>query len=200
MRNHTELIIDQEAFSTLSGECGKIIDTKMRLPGAVFRRTFCRYFVVEHAHVFTDEFGLFLLKMSDIFEDTYVNYMTLDPDPVGYYHKHYSFFGLASFSPQKLIENYLSVMSRDGHVDSFRSRGGDVGVFWGSSLNWGIFCDRISWEIAVIAVSQEVDLPKISNFRCMDASWFSNYIKSQYPKDSPDAAVFIEEFLVNYPI
>jgi hypothetical protein len=197
----SELIADREAFSALSGECEKIINTRKRLPDFVFRRSFTRYFAIEHAHIFKKEFGSFLLKLSNIFGDETVNYMTLDPHPVDYYYQRFSFFGLASFKPSRVTERYVPVMSREGNVDSFRSRGGDVGVFWGSSLKWGIFCDRISWEIAVIAVSENADVPTISGVRCMDASRLSDYIKAQYfSKDASIALDFTQRFLANYPI
>ena len=196
-----ELIVDREAFSVLSGECEKIINTRKRLPEFVFQRPFAKYFAIEHAHIFKKEFGLFLFRLSNIFQDESVNYMTLDPDPVDYYYQRFSFFGLASLTPSSLVEKYVPVMSREGNVDSFRARGGDVGVFWGSSLKWGIFCDRISWEIAVIAVSGNVDVPTISGVRCMDASWLSDYIKAQYfSKDASIALDFSQRFLANYSI
>ncbi len=91
-------------------------------------------------------------------------------------------------------------MSRGGNVDSFLKRGGDIGAFWGSSLKWGIFCDRISWELAVIAVSGDVDVPTISGFRCMDASWLSSYLQSQYPDDPAKASAFAQKFLASYAI
>lgn len=80
---------------------------------------------------------------------------------------------------------------------------GNVGAFWGSSLGWGIFCDRISWEMDVIAVSGSVDVPAITDFRCLDASFLSGYIKSQYSVKDPSnsiAADFTRRFLGNYPI
>jgi hypothetical protein len=200
MMNQIELIVDKEAFSALSGECEKIINTRKRLPDFVFRRSFTRYFAIEHAHIFKKEFGLFLFNLSNIFQDESVNYMTVEPDPVDYYYQHFSFFGLASFKPSSLVERYVSVMSREGSVDSFRARGGDVGVFWGSSLRWGIFCDRISWEMAVIAGSENLDVRTISSFRCMDASWLSDYIKSQYSGDASTALDFSQRFLANYSI
>jgi len=198
-----ELVVDKKVFLVLSGECERIINTRKRLPDFVFQRSFARYFVIEHAHIFTKEFGSFLFKVSSIFEDESVNYMTLDPDPVDYYYRHFSFLGLASFRPARLVERYVPVMSRDGNVDSFRARGGDVGAFWGSSLKWGIFCDRISWEIAVIAVPEDVDVPTISGFRCMDPSWISDYVTSQYRiKDPSNSMVldFTRRFLANYRI
>lgn len=200
-REPIELIADKEAFSTLSGECGKFINTRKRLPDFVFQRPFAKYFAIEHANIFKKEFGSFLFELSNIFEDESVNYMTLDPHPVDYYYEHFSFFGLASFKPSGLVERYVPVMSREGNVDSFRSRGGDVGAFWGSSLKWGIFCDRFSWEIAVIAVSENVDVPTIGSFRCMDASSLSDYIKAQYfSKDVSIALDFTQRFLANYSI
>jgi len=198
-----ELIIDKEVFSVLSDECEEIIDTRKRLPDFVFQRSFARYFAIEHPHIGRKEFGLFLLKMSDIFEDEFVNYMTIVPHPVDYYYRHHSFFGLASFNPPSLAERYLPVMSREKDVNSFLYRGGDVGAFWGSSLKWGISCDRISWEMAVIAVSENVDVPTISNCRCMDASEISGYMKSQYRMKDPSDSIaldFAQRFLANYPI
>jgi hypothetical protein len=201
MTNPVELIADKNVFSALSGECEKIINTRQRLPSFVFQRSFSRYFAIEHVHIFKKEFGSFLFKLSNIFDDKTVNYMTIAPDPVEYYYRNHVFFGLASFEPSSLAERYVTVMSREGNVDSFRSRGGDVGAFWGASLKWGIFCDRISWEISVIAISDNIDVPTISGFQCMDASRFSDYIKSQYSrKDAPIASNFTRRFLANYPI
>ncbi|MFI5091953.1 MAG: hypothetical protein ACHQIK_00780 [Candidatus Acidiferrales bacterium] len=201
--NPGELVVDKEAFSVLSGECEKIINTRKLLPDFVFRRSFAKYFAIEHAHIFKKEFGSFLFKISSILQDESVNYMTLDPDPVDYYYRHFSFFGLASIKRSSLVERYLSAMSRDGNVDSFLARGGDVGAFWGSSLKWGIFCDRISWEIAVIAVPENVDVPTISGFRCMDPSWLSDYVKSQYRIKDPSNSIaldFTRRFLASYSI
>jgi hypothetical protein len=196
----SELIVDEKAFATLSGECNRIINVNKRLPDFVFKCPFPRYFAIEHAHVFTKEFGVFLSKMATFFNDQRVNYMTLDPDPVDYYYRNCSFFGLASFDPSNLEDRYMVVMSREGNVDSFRSRGGDVSAFWGSSLKWGIFCDRISWEIAVIAVSEDVPVPALGNFRCMDGPWLSAYIASQYTRDNSTARDFTKRFLHNYPL
>lgn len=198
--NPFELIVDKGVFSVLSGECEKIINTRKRLPDFVFRHPFAKYFAIEHAHIFRKDFGSFLFKISSIFEDQSVNYMTIEPDPVDYYFRHCSFFGLASFRPSTLEERYLPVMSREGNADSFRARGGDVGAFWGSSLKWGIFCDRISWELAVIAVSKDIDVRGISGFRCLDAAQLSEYMKSQYSKNTSSALEFTRKFLANYPL
>lgn len=198
MTNLPELIVNKETFSVLSGECQKIINTWKRLPDFVFQHPFTKYFAIEHAYIFKKDFGSFLFKISNIFENQSVNYMTIEPDPVDYYFRCHSFFGLASFKPSILEERYLPVMSREGNVDSFRARGGDVGAFWGSSLKWGIFCDRISWELAVIAVSTNVDVPGISGFRCLDAAQLSAYMKSQYSKDTSIALDFTRRFLGNY--
>lgn len=196
-----ELVVDREAFLVLAEECNQVIDTRKRLPDFVFQHTFAKYFAIEHAHIYRKEFGSFLFKLSNIFGDKSINYMTLEPDPVDYYYRHSSFFGLASFEPSSLVERYQPVMSRGGNVDSFLHRGGDVGAFWGSSLKWGIFCDRISWELAVIATSEHVDVPTLGGFRRMDASSLSDYMKSQYSMKDPGVALdFTQRFLSNYPL
>ena len=196
--NAGELVADKEVFSFLSGQCGKIFDTSKRLPDFVFRHCFAKYFAIEYGHIYGKSFGSFLFQMSTIFDDESANYMALDPHPDSYY-QNSSHFGAASFRPSSLVERYVPVLSRERNVPQLLS-GVNVGVFWGSSLKWGIFCDRLSWEMAVIAVSRTVDVPTISGFRCMDAAGVSSYMKSQYHWKPSAALEFIQTFLTNYPI
>jgi hypothetical protein len=196
----SELVVDEAAFSALRRDCEKLIDIRKRLPDFVFQRSFHRYFAIEHAHIYRKEFGAFLFKLSNIFKDVTVNFMLLDPAPSDLFHQD-SFFGLASFQPESLTERYVPVMS----IRSIVSLAvlGNVGAFWGSSLGWGIFCDRISWEMDVIAVSGTVDVPAITDFRCMDASTLPGYIKSQYCVKDPSNSIasdFTRRFLFNYPV
>jgi hypothetical protein len=197
--NPRELLVDNDAFALSRAECEKIIDTQKRLPNFVFRRPFGKYFAIEYTQVHKKEFGVFLFELSKIHGDRTVNYMTIDPDPVNYYHRHRGFYGLASFKASDLVERYKPVMSCNGNADSFLARGGDVGTFWGSSLKWGIFCDRISWEMAIIAVAENIDVPTIGGFPCMNASEVADYIQSQYSEKLSVSANFIRGFLANYP-
>jgi hypothetical protein len=197
-----ELVLDQKTFSRLSRECEKIIDTRQRLPDFVFRRVFAKYYVVEYSSVYGNEFGAFLSKMSNILGEQSVKYMVLDPDPVDYYGKYESFFGLVSLDAADLSERYTAVMHPVRGISHILA-GANIGVFWGSSLEWGIFCDRVSWEIAVIAVPENIHVPAISGFRCLDSSQLESYIKNEYHvKDPSDsiASSFSQRFLANYPI
>ena len=196
----SELVVDEAVFSALRRDCEKLIDTRKRLPDFVFQRSFDKYFAIEHAHIYRKEFGAFLFKLSNMFKDVTVNFMLLDPAPTDLFYRD-SFFGLASFQPERLIERYVPVMS----IKSIASPAvlGNVGTFWGSSLSWGIFCDRISWEMDVIAVSRSIDVPAITDFRCLDASTLSGYIKSQYCVKDPSnliASDFTQRFLANYAV
>src|ERR1039457_4085592 len=101
------LVVDEDVFSVLSTECGKIIDTRKRLPDFVFRRSFARYFAIEYGHIYKKEFGAFLFSLSNIFGDESVNYMTLDPSPEDSGYRQRSYFGLASFEPSSLVERYV---------------------------------------------------------------------------------------------
>ncbi len=196
--NSTELVADQGAFSVLSAECEKIVDTRKRLPDFVFRRSFTKYFAIEYGHVYKKSFGAFLFQMATISGDDSVNYMALDPDPESYYQQR-SFFGAASFRPASLVERYVPVLSRERNVPQLLA-GVNVGVFWGSSLKWAVSSDRISWEMAVVGVSENVDVPTISGFKCMDAAEISSYMKSQYHWKPSVASEFIQQFLANYII
>jgi hypothetical protein len=196
--NATGLVTDKVTLSFLNRECEKIIDTQKRLPDFVFRRSFSEYCAIEYGHIYRREFGAFLLKLSDVFGDEFVNYMALDPDPRSY-RGQFSYFGAASFKPSDLLERYVAVLSRDDNVPQILA-GVNVGAFWGSSLKWAISCDRISWEIAVVAVSENVDVPTMSGFRCMDADGVSSYMRSQYHWKPPAASDFTQRFLANYAI
>src|SRR5258708_37034701 len=147
MANLSELVVESEVFSLLSKECEKIFDIRKRLPDFVFAHSFAKYAAIEYAHLYKEEFGKFLFRLSRIFQDDFVNYMALDPDSVDYYYRNYAFFGLASFKPSSLSERYVPVMFREGNVHKLLA-GGNVGVFWGPSLRWGISADRISWTLA----------------------------------------------------
>lgn len=193
-----ELVVDRDVFSVLRGECEKIIDTRKRIPDFVFRRAFAKYVVVEHSYIWSNDFGAFLSALSAIFADNAVNYMSIDPDPVDCYRSRSGFFGLASFKSSSLVERYTPAMTLN--LGSSLVAGGNVGAFWGSSLQWGIICDRISWEIAVIALAKDVDVPEISGFRCMDASQLSVCINNDYSWDPAVASDFNKRFFANYPI
>jgi hypothetical protein len=198
--NPPELVADREVFSALSAECEEIIDTQKHLPDFVFRRPFARYVPIDYAYIERQEFAEFLLKMSTIFKDQSINYMTLNPAAVDYRDRfNCTFFGLASFEPSRLLERYVPAISVDRNRPWLLA-GVHVGVFWGSSLEWAIFCDRISWELAVIAVPQEVDVPSMSGFKCMDAEAVSSYMNSLYHWKPATALDFNQRFLANYPL
>jgi hypothetical protein len=197
--NLPELVTDKDTFLGLRSECETIIDTQKRLPDFAFRRSYAKYFVIEHGEIQRKKFWSFLSEIANSCKDEFVNYMTLDPDPESYYFHHHHFYGLASFRPSSLMERYLPVMSRDGHADSFFARGGDVGAFWGSSLKWGIICDRISWELAVIGISADIQIPA-EHPRFMDSAFLLGYMKSLYSTDPSKASEFTKSLVTNYRI
>jgi hypothetical protein len=191
------LIADREVFSALTAECEKIIDTEKRLPDFVFRRSFAKYVSIDYGYLHRQEFAVFLSKLSDTFNDEFVRYMTLNAPAVDYHDKfNCSFFGLASFKASSVAEEYLPTIST--RSPSRLLAGVNAGVFWGSSLEWAISCDRISWELAVIAVSQDVDVPAMSGLKCMDAAAVCSYMKSLYHWKLPTALDFNQRFLANY--
>ena len=195
-----ELITDPKTFRDLRAECEKVIDTGKRLPDFVFRRKFDRHYAFEHAYVCRREFGAFLARLAAVCNDASVSYMTVVPDAEDVDYIGLGSFGLASFEPATLCERYVKVMKRNGSVNSFCARGGDVGVFWGSSLTWAICCDRISWELGIVAVPDGVDVPEMG-LRCHDAAWVCDYMESRYRLSRPAvAADFNRRFVATYSI
>ncbi len=195
--NTNEIVVERDTFSILSRECAGIIDMQKRLPDFVFKRSFAKYFVIGYHYIYKKEFGSFLFKAASYFGDELVNYITIEPHPVDGYYPRNSFFGLASFKPADLTDRYVSTMYCVRNGPMFLA-GVDIGAFWGSSLKWGIFCDRISWELIVIAAPGDFDAQAIGGFDCMDAAGLSNYMKGQYHWKPSVAIEFNKKFLPNY--
>jgi hypothetical protein len=198
--NANEAVSDKGTFAALSEECNAIFDTSKRMPEFVFRRAFDRYFAIEYAYVYEEQFGLLLSKLSTLFEDESIHYMLLDPKPGDDYFRMTSYFGAVSFKPASSVEErYMPVMSMKGNLPRVLVSA-NAGVFWGSSRKWAIHCDRISWETAVIAVPENVDVRAISSIRCLDAMTLSSYMESQYHWKLATAAEFCRRFLANYQL
>lgn len=195
---YSELIVDKDEFLLLWQDCNKVFDTTRRLPDPVFRIPFKKNYAFERAQIFMNDFPAFLRKLADAFSDDTVNYMTVDPDAADYYLKHCGFYGLASFERDKLAERYLKVMTRDRGAVSFRTIG-DIGVFWGSSLEWGIFCDRVSWELCLMGTSIDVDKSILAIVGCMDSARVASYIENEYKHKPSVAASFLSNLAANYP-
>jgi len=174
-----ELVTDREDFLLLSSESEKVVDPKRRLPDFVFRRRFSRYYAIEYGYIYREEFGRLLSRIADILHDETVNYMTLDPNPADYYPKS-DFYGLVRFRASTLAERYVAELNPKVGSSKLLA-GANIGLFWGSSLQWGVIGDRISWETIVVGVPENVDIPKISDVRCMDVSFLSRYIKESVP-------------------
>jgi len=196
---YSELVTDDNAFSALRVECSNVFDTNQRLPRQVFRQNFTKYYVFEHGQILREHFSKFLKDVACVFEDRAVNYMTLDPDPVDYYRRNCGFFGLASFELSTLTSNYIKVMYRDGNADSFRARGGDIGVLWGSSQRWGIFCDRASWELCLMGSSVKLDESIMDTVGCMDTAKLTAYLETLYQHKHGVAREFLDRLEESYP-
>lgn len=198
-----EVISNKESFLALRSQCEELFDTKKRLPDFVFRHKFPQYCAIEYRHVYGKVFGELLSSISCTHGDESINYMTLDPEPDSYYHQS-SFYGLTSFRPSEVVERYVPILHPTQGASHLLA-GANVGVFWGSSLKWGIACDRISWELAVIAVPENIDVLEISGLPCMDIRSLSDYMKNQYSGWGPavrDSKIenFIKTFEANYAI
>jgi len=195
------LVTDRERFLSLSSECDRVVDTTKRLPDCVFRQAFARYYAIEYAYVFREEFGTFLSQMAHVVQDKTVHYMALDPSPEEFYRQS-GVYGTISLDSSNLAQRYVSVMNPRQGTSQILA-GANVGAFWGSSLRWAIVADRISWELAIIGVPDDVDVGKISDFRCLNAAAVEEYIESQYRAVNPTgsiAADFTRRFSTNYPV
>ncbi len=197
--NCPELVTDPAKFSSLRDEVEKIVDTRKRLPDFVFRHPFPRYYAVEYAHTHS-KFAPLLGAMSEMFRDDLVNYMVLDP-PADSYYPCTPFFGLVSFPRSALAGRYVEVMGIRGCSKILA--GANLGVFWGPSLQWVVFADRISWELALIAIQKDVEVSTLLAWPCFTPESVRDYMTSQYHAKDPSDSIatdFSNNFLSNYSL
>jgi hypothetical protein len=195
-----ELVTDRELFLSLGSECDRVVDTTKRLPDRVFRQAFARYYAIEYPHVYREEFGTFLSQIAHVLQDNCVHYMALDPNPEEFYRQS-RVYGAISLDSSNLVQRYATVMNPTRGISGILA-GANVGAFWGSSLRWAIVGDRISWELAIIGVPDEVDVARISDFGCLNTSSLEEYVQSQYRAKNPSGSIardFTRRFLANYP-
>ena len=191
-----ELIQSTKVFQKMETDVSEVFLSKKRIPEQVFLHNW-KYYSFDHRLIFSIEFPYFLIDLSKIFTDITINYMSILPSAVDYYFNNFGFYGAASFETDRLINRYLRVMSRDGNVESFWARGGDVGVFWGSSKKWGIHCDRISWDLCLMGTSVDIKESVGFSTKFLTFESLKNYVKSQRKADV--ATSFMEKLSCNYP-
>src|SRR5579859_6978142 len=192
-----ELVKDTHTFVALGAQSRSVFNLEKRLPAQVFQKTIGTYYAFEYSLIFSNDFATFLSSIASQFKDKTIHYMTLEPGPE-YYYNHYGFFGLASFVPAELQTRYVKTMTRNGAADSFKARGGDICVFWGSSLAWGIFCDRISWELCVMGIAGSNQLSIPHNVPLMDLNNVGGYVSAAYHWKPSVASEFERDFNRTY--
>jgi len=189
-------VTDHKDFLNLRVECESIILKGERLPKMVFRSEF-HFYVFERGYVTLDGFPKFLLQMSNIYSDDAVNYITLDPDPEASYYDQFGFFGAATFDKRDILSKYREMMLRPDKRGSFCVVS-NVGFFWGQSLNWAIFCDRVSWELCVLGCRHKLLESQIEDVRFLAPNELKTFITGQYHWKPETALAFLQEFANNY--
>jgi hypothetical protein len=149
------------------------------LPKVVFNKDIKHFVIIEHGYLLTSKFVDILCAICSFYEDDIVNYLSLSPAAEYYRNVAGGVYGGFSLASAVVDDQYLPVMTLDGHVESFASRGGDVACIWGSSKNWGIFIDRITWELLVIGSKSEIPSSVFSHIRTIGDKEIKLYAQSQ---------------------
>lgn len=193
-----ELITDTETFLALDGQARSMFDLEKRLPSQVFQRAMGSYIAFEYGWLWGNDFAKVLSTVAHCFGDKMVYYRALDPQPESYFEKH-GWFGTASFQTADLKTRYSDIMGGRGAAFLFTA-GVNICALWGSSLAWGIVCDRISWELCVMGIAGDKDFAILSKIRSLDSKTVDRYIAAAYHWKPETAKEFSREFHRNYEL
>jgi hypothetical protein len=196
--SYPELVTDRFKFESALLEFEEIFEPAKRLPDQVFRRRECKYFAFEFGQVYSNQFPVVLKTLGERFKDNSILFMSIEPHAVDFYWERLGFYGMAIFEPETLERRLFPVMSRGGNPNSFRTIGGNVGAFWGSSLSWGIFCDRVSWELCVLALPIGSGASDLDLLKPKDWAALSSYMRGLYHWNPSIAEGFLSSFHKSY--
>lgn len=174
----SEFVSSETNYRRARSEYGRVFRDESRLPAMVFQDSMAQFSFFEYSLCLGRAFPIGLYALSQEYQDETVSYMTIEPDPVSYYEMRLGYYGVASFAADSLADRFFPVMLRTDSADSFLARG-DIGVYWGSSKKWGIYCDRESWDLCVLATANRMASCILDQFGVLDSTTVGNLLVSQ---------------------
>ncbi len=141
----------ERQFSDLRSEVESVIDTARRLPHLAFRTTTGLVDICEYEEILTDEFAEVLRSLCDVHGDESVVFVTLEPDPLEYYVKHYEHVPGFRIRPDELRDGYwshLTYLPGGDALGAILYTANVVGLM-GSSGTWSVWGER-NWEMGLI--------------------------------------------------
>lgn len=152
-----KLIVTDEDFKCLDAGISRIISDGQSLPGKVFKNGF-KYFLftafddVIIAEYFFERIKLFLKNNG---EDKFW-IVTLKPEPKGYYHSNFGFYGAVEFTVNDTSDDYLDALGnypKESPADALMHNS-DILVCFSPNSNWSLYADR-NTDIALFAFKSE---------------------------------------------
>lgn len=147
---------DKETFFRLSEQMQTVLIRENRLPKQVFKEEFSEFRFIDLDELFTESFFNKLLAfLLLIGEREFVLYV-LDPDPEGYFYKHFHQYSVLEFSAEinsaKDYTESLLTDPGDSPADAIRYNS-NVFVLFSPSLRWAIYGER-DIELGIAAFTE----------------------------------------------
>ncbi|MCE3234202.1 MAG: hypothetical protein K0Q50_382 [Vampirovibrio sp.] len=174
MINSISFVTDKTEFDKLLLEAGCIFNLEKRLPDQVFKEGYIFYLIKNFiGDTMSTDFWRYIQHGNLGLNNEVISFLTLDPDPVQYFHKEFSCYSAFQFPLHINDESYAQAFQNDpGHSPADALLFNSTTVIWfPNSLNWGIWAER-DLEIAILALKKENSALKKDRF-LMDGQWMN---------------------------
>lgn len=198
------MVNNKDCFNEILAALNSVVIPSIDLPQLIFQENYRRFRFFEFDRTLSEYFWEVLQKIADQSNDSYLNVVSIDPDPVEYFYEEFSSFGAVQISVSASADEYYDALN--DHPPSFRLDSlfhSDSLTWFPPSARWLIWGVR-DYGIAVLAmqdgfapsvesIASEAGMPILTldealsdivslNFRNpIDFELFSKELKTNYP-------------------
>jgi hypothetical protein len=146
------IIRDTQTFTEELQQLKTLVQLGARLPTQVFTDCFSEYLFFSYDRLLFDTFWEFVTQLLNKGGETSVTWMTLDPDPVEYFFRHFGHYGCARLSATDSKQDYLEFLtySTDGNPAEALIHRPIIAALFPADSKWCVYADGRA-EIGAIA-------------------------------------------------
>ena len=168
------IINDRESMSRLMTGLSSMVSIANRLPALVFRPGYDRFRFLEFDVTTSERFWNVLSALAVSSQDSHVNLIVLEPDPIDYFFKRFHKYGALRFEVNASPNDYsegLETAPANSPADALLYNS-EVIAWFPDSCNWALWGERSrgvavlgvknGCSISVESILREASLPNVS--------------------------------------
>ncbi len=152
-----KIIKEKGEFEEVSRLISNVFYEEKCLPDQVFKSSFRNTVVLDFDHLMSYSFWSELEHLTNIFDESHIITAVLDPHPVNYYYKEFSYYNWCIFNKETTAAEYwdnLQQSPTDSPADSM-SIHSNVVVWLPSSMKWALWGER-NYGIGILKFNDDM--------------------------------------------